>query len=96
MPRFEQALRVEHCEEVGVLGYHGHTLCAVKNISGRPIRCTLVLGHKDRRPLQLDDDERYELGLDITPCIKRRFVPYVETNETINLAVEWDLVAGPI
>jgi hypothetical protein len=91
---FVERLRVSREEEYGVFGYLADSLYAITNVTGNPIRCVLVLGDDDRRPLTLETNERYVIDLDVDPCIKRRVMPYVQTEETIDLDVEWRYRGG--
>lgn len=82
-------LRILKQEEYAVFGYLADILYAITNATKNPIEILLVLDKNDRRPLTLDAHQCYIIDMDIHSSIKRRFMPYVKTHETIQLDVEW-------
>lgn len=86
---FVYKLRILKQEEYAVFGYLADILYSIVNKTGKTIQILLVLENDDQRPLTLDSNQRYIIDMDVGPCIKRRFMPYVKTVETIQLDVEW-------
>jgi hypothetical protein len=86
---FVDRLRILQQEEYAVFGYLADILYAITNKTGKPIDILLVLDNDDQRPLTLDTNQCYIIDMDVGPCIKRRFMPFVKTYETIQLDVEW-------
>lgn len=86
---FVDRLRILKQEEYAVFGYLADILYSITNTTENPIQILLVLDKDDRRPLTLDAHQRYIIDMDIHSSIKRRFMPYVQTDETVQLDVEW-------
>ena len=80
-------------QSLEVFGYFGHTLRAITNTTGRPIRLVLCIEEDELQHVTLARDETVPLTLDAWKCIRARFMPYVVSKETqpITLQLLWDL-----
>lgn len=76
-------------EEFGVLGYVGDTLEAIINKSQKTVHIVLALSDHEHHNITLGDNQRWDINIETETFIKTRFMPYIHTNETIEVDVLW-------
>lgn len=86
---FVQRKTVSSDEEFGVLGYFGDILVALENKSGRSVRFGLALSENVQHDVFLQNNQRWDIDMLAVDFIRKRFMPYIRTNETIEIDVVW-------
>lgn len=86
---FVRRVVVSDTDEFGVFGWYADELHDIVNITGRPIDILLGVSPTETRNVHLDAGAHHHLGLEMSSCIRQRFIPYVQTTETISLDVLW-------
>lgn len=78
-------------ESIGVLGYLNNYLIGIQNISGYPIECTGFFDVKNRSTkIRLQHEEVLRMHVDITECIRNKFMPYIRTEQDISIRSLWN------
>lgn len=83
-------LTIRKSDGIGVFGYKAGRLRSITNEGPRPVTVCIAVSPGTTTRVVLQENETYDLDIDIWQCIRDRFMPYVEACDDVLLSVTWE------